>query len=450
MSDAPKWTTEQVLALAPDAGSAKSGRELGSPRKWLRLQTRVDLIWGECQGSAKDPYRTIVDLNEPAFACTCPSRKFPCKHALGLLLNWVQQANGFKAASPPDWVTSWQEGRTKRAQAKAERTEKQREAGPDLDASAAQAKRAAARTAKVNDGVQELERWLHDLIRGGLAQAATREHKSWDSMAARLIDAQAPGLATMVAEMAGLHATGEGWQSHLLERLARLHLLIEGYKRLETLAPETQADIRTLIGWTQDKEALIQQPGLPDMWQVLGQRVSDDSDVQARAPLRVQRTWLLGQHSQRHALLLSFAVGAQTFDVVLGVGSAIDAELVFYPSNYPLRGMIKTRTHTTTLGALNGHATLNAALTAYGQARAKHPWLTQFPMLLNDITPVQSGAQRYLVDQQHCMVELQHGFAGMWPLLAMSGSHPVTIFGEWDGDALLPLTVWAEDRMVTL
>ena len=41
---ASTWTTEQILALAPDAGSAKSGRELAAPRKWVTL--------GQDEGSA--------------------------------------------------------------------------------------------------------------------------------------------------------------------------------------------------------------------------------------------------------------------------------------------------------------------------------------------------------------------------------------------------------------
>ena len=38
------------------------------------------------QGSAASPYQTGIDLSEPAFQCTCPSHKFPCKHGLGLFL----------------------------------------------------------------------------------------------------------------------------------------------------------------------------------------------------------------------------------------------------------------------------------------------------------------------------------------------------------------------------
>nr|WP_279163542.1 SWIM zinc finger family protein [Rhodococcus erythropolis] len=32
----------------------------------------------------------MVDLRGPAYKCSCPSRKFPCKHALGLLVEWSE------------------------------------------------------------------------------------------------------------------------------------------------------------------------------------------------------------------------------------------------------------------------------------------------------------------------------------------------------------------------
>ncbi len=104
----PNWTTEQIIALAPDASSAKAGRELASPRKWASLGCQGErAAWGECQGSAKEPYQAIVDLSEPAFRCSCPSRKFPCKHALGLFLLLASQPAAFTQQACPGWVSEW-------------------------------------------------------------------------------------------------------------------------------------------------------------------------------------------------------------------------------------------------------------------------------------------------------------------------------------------------------
>src|SRR5687767_3870852 len=94
---------EQVIALAPDAGAAQSSRGLANARQWLRLECAPGVIWGECQGSAAQPYQTQVDLSGPAFQCACPSRKRPCKHGVGLLLLFTGQPQRFVPAPPPAW-----------------------------------------------------------------------------------------------------------------------------------------------------------------------------------------------------------------------------------------------------------------------------------------------------------------------------------------------------------
>ena len=93
------WNTETVLALAPDPASAKAGRGLATPPKWSGLGTSEGLIWGECQGSGATPYQTKVDPAGPAFSCSCPSRKFPCKHAIGLMLVWASGPTLFVEAA---------------------------------------------------------------------------------------------------------------------------------------------------------------------------------------------------------------------------------------------------------------------------------------------------------------------------------------------------------------
>lgn len=105
------WTSEQVLALSPNDGLTKRGKSLAVGSKWPALSRPARAIWGECQGSGKTPYRTAIDLSEPAFRCSCPSRKFPCKHALGLFLLLSEGAN-FSQTPPPDWVAEWLEKRS--------------------------------------------------------------------------------------------------------------------------------------------------------------------------------------------------------------------------------------------------------------------------------------------------------------------------------------------------
>src|SRR3954452_8153695 len=139
------WNAEQVLALAPDPSSAKSGKDLSAARKWKTLGVSDALAWGEIQGSGKNPYQTCIDLSEPAFKCTCPSRKFPCKHGLGLFLILAQQPAAFPGGAPPAWVADWLATRSKKAEDKAKKAEEKQqqvEADPEL------AKRRAAEQAR--------------------------------------------------------------------------------------------------------------------------------------------------------------------------------------------------------------------------------------------------------------------------------------------------------------
>ncbi|WP_290054444.1 SWIM zinc finger family protein, partial [Nocardia nova] len=110
-------TADNVLALAPDAASVSAARKLTAA--WLGTGVHGSALWGQCKGSGAKPYQTIVDLSGPAYRCSCPSRKFPCKHALSLLLLWSQ---GTVAASdaPADFAAEWLADRAARAAKPAE------------------------------------------------------------------------------------------------------------------------------------------------------------------------------------------------------------------------------------------------------------------------------------------------------------------------------------------
>ena len=115
----PKLSAEQVKALAPDAASLKAGQSLADARHWPTLGGNDTLLWGECKGSGKEPYKTSVDLSEIATSCTCPSHKFPCKHALGLMLLAATSPAKLKESTPPVWAAAWLEKRSTRKQSAA-------------------------------------------------------------------------------------------------------------------------------------------------------------------------------------------------------------------------------------------------------------------------------------------------------------------------------------------
>ncbi len=404
------WSLQQVEGLAPDAAALKTGRSVAEPRKWSSLGRTDRALWGLCQGSGRVPYQAQVDLNEPAFRCTCPSRKFPCKHGLGLMLMWASRPQALAEVEPPSWVSDWLAGREQRAAKKAA------PAGPP-DEAAAQ-KRLQAREARVEEGIAFARGWLEDLLRTGLASASTWPDTHWDTAAARLVDLQAPGLARQFRRIPELLSQPEAAALHL----GRLHLLLEGCKRPGDL----EGEIRSRLGWNQSQEEVLAQPGLSDLWTVTGLRQSEQDH------LVMLRTWLQGRESGRHALILDFAPNGRPLPRLFAPGMRVRASACFYAGGQRalLRDPVIEGSGPPRPGCLQDD---------FARALSENPWLEEFPAVVGGALP---GPEGLLVDGR--LVPYRQPFPRVWQLLALSGGGPVTVAGEWDGKRLRPLTVWSD------
>lgn len=434
------WTAEQVLALAPDPAAAKAGQGLTGLSKWPTLGANAATVWGECQGSGSKPYQVQIDLNGPAFHCTCPSRKFPCKHGIGLFLIYVNSPAATPAAAPPPWVASWMAKRNEKA---AEKELKAAQPAPEKSADEVarnaqqSAKRAEQREQKVAQGLEDLDLWLCDLVRQGLASAASRPYRFWDERASRLVDAQAPGAARRVRELATFAASGGQTQERLLERLALLHLLVNAYRRIDSLPNALRADLRDAIGFTVRQEAVLAGDGVRDRWMVAGRHSYDEDQI------RVHRTWLQGAGTRRNALLLQFSRVGVPAEAMLPVGLAIDAELAFYDGTYPLRAVIKERAQEMApVTQVHGYPSIDAMMGVYATAIAANPWLEVFPMMLLGATATRAGQRFVVIDSAGRTLPTALEARREWELLALSGGRPAPIFGEWDGETFRPLKVW--------
>lgn len=429
------WTVDSVLTLAPDPGAASAGQGLATLSKWKSLARSERAVWGLCQGSGKDPYQVRVDLSEPAFKCSCPSRKFPCKHGIALMLLLVKSEQAFQAAEEPGWVADWLQGRADRGQKKVERVAAAAEKPVDLEAQTA---RSSKREARVREGVDLCRAWLDDLVRRGLASVQAESAAFWDQPAARLVDAQAPGLSGAVQRIGSAVASGDGWQARALDAVARLHLVLCAAERIESLPPDLAADVRVAIGWTQNKDDALATGGVADRWIVVGQVVEQEERLRSR------RTWLVGRETGRPALLLGFAAGTQLLEASPVPGTEFDGEVAFYPSSLALRGIVKSQTGSPVviqpLSEKSAHDGFEAAMHAYASALARVPWLARWPMTVRGVRPGAVGdGPHTLVDRDGKALPILPRCTEFWRLVAASGGHEVSVMGEWDGEYFLPL-----------
>ncbi|MEW2413588.1 SWIM zinc finger family protein [Streptomyces sp. NPDC046866] len=432
-----RWTAEQVLALAPDAASRKAGAALGGAGPWSQTGGSASgAVWGSCKGSGATPYRTVVDLSGPAYECSCPSRKFPCKHALGLLLLWSAEGFG-EAAEAPDWAGEWLAGR---AAATAPRAGGEAGRAGPADPEAAR-RRAERRAARIGAGVAELEQRLADVVRAGLAGQEQAGYAAWEETAARMVDAQAPGLAARVRELGTIPGCGPGWPARMLEESALLHLLNRAWLGVAGLPQPLAATVRSRVGLP---GAGAEGEGVRDRWLVLAQYDSVSPDGR----LTTRRIWLRGLDSGRPALVLDFGPPGRPPGLALPVGLVLEAEARFRPGSAGLRADLGERyAPAAPCERVPAGVGPGAALEAYGAALREDPWLDSWPVVLGPVIPVPGELGWQLADAEGgCALPVASGGgrsrSGLWQLAALSGGGPVTVFGECGHRGFTPLTAW--------
>jgi hypothetical protein len=312
-------------------------------------------------------------------------------------------------------------------------------------------RRAQQRAGRVAAGLDDLERWLRDQVRGGLAGAEREGYARFEQPAARLVDAQAPAAAAAVRRMPGVVASGGGWPGRLLDDLARLHLLVAAHRRLADLPPPLQATVRTWVGYPVATADVRREPPVRDRWSVLARRDTEDENLTTR------RIWLQGAETGRLALVLSFAAWGRELDASLLPGTRVDADVHYYPGAAPLRALVGERYGDPDAAALAG-GTLDDALRSWAAAVAADPWLTSWPVVLAGVVPCPPGpdhdgwrlAEGGAPGRAAAALPLAPVAGDPWRLLAVSGGRPVTVGADWTAAGLVPWCVAADDELVSL
>ena len=432
-----QFTEDQILALAPDEASKKAGKDLSTPSKWVSKGMNEKAIWGECQGSGSKPYQTQVDIVSLAFKCSCPSRKFPCKHGLGLLLFNARQTAAFTDNTPPTWVAEWLAKRIEKTEKKAEQANK------PVDEEAQQ-KRLQAREQLIEDGISELLLWLQDIVRKGIIHLPQNGSAAFDNMAKRMVDAKAPGIANLVKSLGRINFYKEGWEGQFLQQVTRIYLAIAAFKNRNEPKRLYDADIKTQIGFTQNQEALKEQGGIEDNWLVIGKQTTEEDNI------TTERNWLYGCNSKQYALVLQFSVRGQGITFTLTPGMCIQAELVFFPSLVPLRAIIKKQiaSHVTTIpeGLPNWLAVTDVLATQ----KITLPFATISPLIVEYLLPIQVNNEWYLQDAMQAIMPIEQADTTIWKLLAISGGQPLRMALLSQQHQFLPIGVWSNNTYISL
>ena len=432
------FTDEQIIGLAANANAVKAANKLTIPSKWNVLGANEKAIWGEIQGSGKSSYYVQVDRQDIAYKCSCPSRQFPCKHGIALLLLTNRAGDAFNETTAPDWVTEWIDKRNQKSEAKPVKTTTKKSTS----------KAPEKRLKSVQQGAQDIEQWLNDIARVGILQLPNIPKSEFDQIAARMVDAKATGLAHFIRQLQQLNFTNSlKWQQEAVRITSKLYLLLQTFKQFNKLDTPWQATIKPLLGWSQSPKALLENKAalsVTDEWLILGKQTEQNDKI------TTIRHWLIGQNTQHTALILQFNSPYQPNTEIIPDGKSFEGTVRFFESTLPQRGLIIESKETKDITAFTKKPFENwAEVVTYKATNLQlNPWSDDHIFCIKNIRIAPIDKSWCLVDSEQQLLELHESveFETILQWKVYTGNQAVDISGIIRNEKVIPLGILMDNK----
>lgn len=227
-------TEEYVQRNAVNASALANARKISSKGDFTGRKITADrtLIYGDCKGSGKEPYHTSVDVSGDSVIsrCSCPSRQFPCKHALALMLDFAS-GRTFETGDVPEDIARKREKIEKREE------KAKQEASSDVSPKSeeelqkeAQKKKASAdsaakkKIARQMEGLSLVSDFTNEMLSAGLGTVNSGSVSKYKDLTKQLGDYYLNGLQLLLQRfiLAVQADKSQSGEKELVEKLVQL------------------------------------------------------------------------------------------------------------------------------------------------------------------------------------------------------------------------------------
>ena len=227
-------TEEYVQRNAVNASALANARKISSKGDFTGRKITADrtLIYGDCKGSGKEPYHTSIDVSGDSVIsrCSCPSRQFPCKHALALMLDFAA-GRTFESGDVPEDIARKREKIEKREE-KAKQTASA-DAAPKSEEELqkeAQKKKASAdsaakkKIARQMEGLSLVSDFTNEMLCAGLGTVNSGSVSKYKDLTKQLGDYYLNGLQLLLQRfiLAVQSDRSQSGERELVEKLVQL------------------------------------------------------------------------------------------------------------------------------------------------------------------------------------------------------------------------------------
>ncbi len=249
-------TDEYIKRISVNDSAYKNGMALVKSKSFLKYYISKDgsVIFSECTGSAKTPYKVFVDFldnDNPVFYCTCPSRQVPCKHAIGLIYAYSLKERFFTEETPLEILE-----KREKALLKKEKKETQKSSTPKPKKVNLSAEKKKAEMQL--EGLNILEKLILNIINDGLGSIDKKKIDMIDAQSKQLGNYYLTGTQIMLGNLISAFMENDKELSYQKSTICITSIYVFIKKAREyinrklsdpEMKKDTDTDIETLLGY---------------------------------------------------------------------------------------------------------------------------------------------------------------------------------------------------------
>ena len=384
-------------------------------QKWASFGQNERYLWGEYHLGNRPPTRVAVQRAPLRFRCNCINLARPCNHIIGLLIALTEYSLALD--SPPAWVEA------------------------DWVYSADLPNTHLLDRQQTENALISFSRWLHDMVRVGLAHLPAQPAAYWKNMADLLIDARAITLAQAVQSwQSRVQSAEHNWQHDLLDEISTTSLLLTAFKQLDQRKTAESNELWQALGWPPSPTP--QGEFVRDDWLIWGREEFHFDQV------RWYRSWVWGRETGR-LLRLHQPQQGQSADPTLPIGTQLTATLHIPPALRQQEALLhQWETISYQTQAPTGESAIPTLWQRHQQRLTQMAWWQETPALLQQVGFDRSNGD-HLLDREGHRLPVTCAEAWHWQILALLDEQSV-IGGTWDGRFFRPISVWSGGQLLPL
>ncbi len=296
------------------------------------------------------------------------------------------------------------------------------------------------RLKNIQAAAYEIQVRLRDALRSGLFRIASAVLENTESLRRRLIDNQAPGLASMIARLSDIQPESRFWKREFVGSITRIYMLSQAISRITSLSPEWQNEVLILAGVSYPQAEVLAANGVQDTWLCLAATQSPFNSM------TMVRTWFVGRASRRLACNIEYMAGGHHIASMLSPGTCYNATFHFFPGIHSMRVLHEGISKSWQPFAPQAYQGIDVALRICRRAFADNPFMQDIPLIMSGLRISKSGDELSIVDSGCRAFPVVISYRGASLMLSCTGGREFSAFVVFHENFCEIISVWADGR----